>query len=198
MPEIRTDDAPRRLRQVWLGPRGFRLWFEWTYPRLFAFVLAWSITGPAAWFVLSQTGSRVHVAFVLGVFGYGAGLAYVISRLVMVGVTADEPLLYRLFLFAAALRPRKTVKAEPAIIHLAVPPIAEMSPGLRRAITGRNTTAPVPKETATYDHAPARPLEAVPFEAVEVTGPREDQPRPRRAADTAAITREARPRRAAS
>ena len=31
MPHLRTDDGPRKLRAVWLGPKGATLPFEWTY-----------------------------------------------------------------------------------------------------------------------------------------------------------------------
>jgi len=31
MPLLRTDDGPRRLRAIWLGPNGATLPFEWTY-----------------------------------------------------------------------------------------------------------------------------------------------------------------------
>ena len=31
MPNLRTDDGPRKLRAVWLGPKGATLPFEWTY-----------------------------------------------------------------------------------------------------------------------------------------------------------------------
>jgi hypothetical protein len=31
MPAIRTDDGPRRLRAVWLGPKGVRWPVDWTY-----------------------------------------------------------------------------------------------------------------------------------------------------------------------
>ena len=31
MPRLRTDDGPRKLRAVWLGPAGSTLPFQWTY-----------------------------------------------------------------------------------------------------------------------------------------------------------------------
>ncbi|MGL5809953.1 MAG: hypothetical protein ACRCYQ_08415 [Nocardioides sp.] len=39
MPEIRTDDGPRRLRGVWLGPKGLRWPVDWTYVQWAVFVL---------------------------------------------------------------------------------------------------------------------------------------------------------------
>ncbi|MBM7799362.1 hypothetical protein JOE57_002283 [Microlunatus panaciterrae] len=37
MPDLRTDDGPRKLRAVWLGPKGATLPFEWTY-------VQWAVT----------------------------------------------------------------------------------------------------------------------------------------------------------
>ena len=36
MPLLRTDDGPRRLRAIWLGPNGATLPFEWTYVQCYA------------------------------------------------------------------------------------------------------------------------------------------------------------------
>ena len=40
MPAIRTDDGPRRLRGVWLGPKGLRWPVDWTYVQWGVFILA--------------------------------------------------------------------------------------------------------------------------------------------------------------
>ena len=39
MPQIRTDDGPRRLRAVWLGPRGLRWPVDWTYVQWVVFAV---------------------------------------------------------------------------------------------------------------------------------------------------------------
>ncbi|MPZ60156.1 MAG: hypothetical protein GEU93_02435 [Propionibacteriales bacterium] len=41
VPSIRTDDAPRRLRAVWLGPRGHTLSWAWEYRRWATFGAIW-------------------------------------------------------------------------------------------------------------------------------------------------------------
>lgn len=200
MPPIRTDDAPRRLRQVWLGPKGLRLGFEWPYPRLFLFVCLWAALTPVAWYVLGVTGSRVHIAFLLG-NGWGLVLSWLASWAIMKGVSADEPLFYRVRMLLAITRPRPIAPVEEVSIELEFPTISEMSPGLRRAITGRSPdskpfiftpTATDPyatttKETTIHEHEHSAQEEEAVIVREEIR-----QPRPRRSAGFADEKPEAR------
>ena len=55
MPYLRTDDGPRKLRAVWLGPKGATLPFEWTYVQwaavLIGIVVAPLFLGPVVYLV---------------------------------------------------------------------------------------------------------------------------------------------------
>jgi hypothetical protein len=68
MPEIRTDDVPRRLRAVWLGPRGKTLSWEWTYVQWALCLLLVTLCGAI---LLAALWPVDHVIAV--VFGTGAG-----------------------------------------------------------------------------------------------------------------------------
>ena len=103
MPELRTDDGPRKLRAVWLGPKGATLPFEWTY-------VQWSVTllmiplGIALVAVLVALGGLLtigHAPWFTVWFGliYGAPLAIYLAVRLMRGVTFDEPLRYKTVTF---------------------------------------------------------------------------------------------------
>jgi hypothetical protein len=68
MPEIRTDDVPRRLRAVWLGPRGKTLSWEWTYVQ---WALCLLLVAVCSAILLAALWPVDHVIAV--VFGTGAG-----------------------------------------------------------------------------------------------------------------------------
>jgi hypothetical protein len=99
VPELRTDDGPRKLRAVWLGPKGATLPFEWTY-------VQWSVTllmiplGVALVAVLiavlgvATVGHAPWFSFWFGVI-YGAPLAIYLAVRLMRGVTFDQPLRYK-------------------------------------------------------------------------------------------------------
>lgn len=95
MAAIRTDDGPRRLRSVWLGPKGATLPFEWTYVQ-WVVTIACAMVGMVVftliWWLLS------HDALIATVSGIAWGIAagtYAAVRL-MRGVDADEPIGYKL------------------------------------------------------------------------------------------------------
>jgi hypothetical protein len=99
VPDLRTDDGPRKLRAVWLGPKGATLPFEWTY-------VQWAVTllmipagvGLVALVValagLATVGHPPWFTFWFGLI-YGAPLAIYLAVRLMRGVTFDEPLRYK-------------------------------------------------------------------------------------------------------
>jgi hypothetical protein len=103
VPDLRTDDGPRKLRAVWLGPKGATLPFEWTY-------VQWAVTllmipagvGLVALVValagLATVGHPPWFTFWFGVI-YGAPLAIYLAVRLMRGVTFDEPLRYKMATF---------------------------------------------------------------------------------------------------
>lgn len=60
MPHLRTDDGPRKLRAVWLGPKGATLPFEWAYVQwaavLIGIVVAPLLLGPVVYLVTGLDG----------------------------------------------------------------------------------------------------------------------------------------------
>lgn len=91
MPPIRTDDAPRRLRAVWLGPRGHTLTWTWEYRHWAAFGAIWltlaGVLGALLWQIRPSLG-------VIGGPMWAIPLAYVASRRVMTFVDYDRPVRY--------------------------------------------------------------------------------------------------------
>lgn len=89
MPELRTDDGPRRLRAVWLGPKGATLPFEWTYVQWLVLLLiagvASAVFMTAGWLLTHDLGLAIAAGVL---WGWPAG-AYLGVR-VMRGVSADE------------------------------------------------------------------------------------------------------------
>jgi hypothetical protein len=100
MPELRTDDGPRKLRAIWLGPKGATLPFEWTY-------VQWSVTLamiPAGVLIVAGVialagvmimGHPPWFAFPFGIIYGGPAAVYGAIRL-MRGVDFDEPLRYKI------------------------------------------------------------------------------------------------------
>jgi hypothetical protein len=81
MPEIRTDDVPRRLRAVWLGPRGKTLSWEWTYVQWALCLVLVSLCSAILLTVLWPVDHVIAVVFgtgagaVLGIRSAGAAIA---------------------------------------------------------------------------------------------------------------------------
>lgn len=124
MPELRTDDGPRKLRAVWLGPKGATLPFEWTY-------VQWSVTllmiplgigvvaGLIALVGLATVGHPPWFTVWFGVI-YGAPLAVYLAVRLMRGVTFDEPLRYKVATFREELGRRSRTRAE-GVVEWAMP-----------------------------------------------------------------------------
>jgi hypothetical protein len=150
MPELRTDDGPRKLRAVWLGPKGASLPFEWTYVK-------WSVTllmiplgvvlvsGLVALLGWASVGHAPWFTFWFGLI-YGAPLAVYLAVRLMRGVTFDEPLRYKTATFREEIGRRQRVSAE-GVTEWAMPwpRLAELSPGAQRLLEGPARSAN-PKE----------------------------------------------------
>ena len=99
MPELRTDDGPRKLRAVWLGPKGATLPFEWTYVQWSVTLLMIPLGIGLVSLVIALAGLVTvgHVPWFTFWFGliYGAPMAIYLAVRLMRGVTFDEPLRYK-------------------------------------------------------------------------------------------------------
>lgn len=135
MPRLRTDDAPRKLRAVWLGPAGHTLPFQWTYVQwaitLIAVPVAATIGTAIVWFLF---GDPVW-AFGIGGLWFGAGGVYLAVRL-MRNVTFDEPLSYQRRLFEGEFSRQfsRAVGARQIAVEFEVPSFGYLSPAVRRSM----------------------------------------------------------------
>ena len=143
MPELRTDDGPRKLRAVWLGPKGATLPFEWTY-------VQWSVTLLMIPLVVGLISLLIAAAGVLIIghppwftvwFGaiYGAPLAVYTAVRLMRGVSFDEPLRYKTATFRDEFSRRSRDPAERATAWvMPFPKLAEL-PATAQDLLGGHT-----------------------------------------------------------
>jgi len=89
VPAIRTDDATRRLRAVWLGPKGKTLAFEWTYVQWSLCILLVGL-GALIGFALLAPFDRTF-ALLAGPM-WGGVLGFFATRWVVSQTNYDQPL----------------------------------------------------------------------------------------------------------
>ncbi|HEU5486272.1 MAG TPA: hypothetical protein VFU98_15285 [Microlunatus sp.] len=166
MPRLRTDDGPRKLRAVWLGPAGHTLPFQWTYVQWAVTLIAVPIAGTIGTTIVYLLLGDPVWAFGLGGLWFGAGGVYLAIHL-MRYVTFDEPLSYQRRMvkgefsrqFSQPVGARRiTVEFEqPSIDYLAAPirramgwdvsaqqPLAVTSPRIRAGATSANPYLTLP------------------------------------------------------
>lgn len=129
MPTLRTDDGPRRLRAVWLGPKGATLPFEWTYVQWMVVIVAASLVGDVAavvaWFVTHHDLTYTAASAVIWGWPLGGFLAVRSMR----GVSFDEPLRAKLATIRSQLGNRKEKTTVPAVgmWEITFPPIHHLA-----------------------------------------------------------------------
>lgn len=126
MPRLRTDDGPRKLRAVWLGPKGATLPFEWTYVQwtvtIVAVPTAATVAAAAAW-LLGAPGWVLVLAVL-----YGAATGVYLAVKAMRNVTFDEPLRHKTATVRAELGRRGRRAGRPATAWTwAEVPIADLT-----------------------------------------------------------------------
>lgn len=141
MPRLRTDDGPRKLRAVWLGPAGHTLPFQWTY-------VQWALTlvsvpfvgaiGTAIVWLLA--GDPVWAFGIGGLWSAAAGM-WLAVRL-MRNVTFDEPLRYqrRLLRGEFARQFSTPVGTRQVAVQFDLPPIGYLAPAVRSAMGWTDVT----------------------------------------------------------
>jgi hypothetical protein len=150
VPELRTDDGPRKLRAVWLGPKGATLPFEWTY-------VQWSVTLLMIPLGIGLVSLLIAVAGLVTIghppwftvwFGliYGAPMAIYLAVRLMRGVTFDEPLRYKTSTFREEFGRGSRERAE-EITHwtMPFPKVAEL-PAAAQTLLGSSSTPQQPEE----------------------------------------------------
>lgn len=131
MPRLRTDDGPRKLRAVWLGPKGATLPFEWTYVQWVVSLAMLPVGITAVTLILAGashtlSGSyawwfAVPISILLG--GYLALLAAV---RIMRNVTFDEPVRYKIAVLRDEFgRHTRSRRSKPVEWRLATPRIID-------------------------------------------------------------------------
>lgn len=140
MPEIRTDDAPRRLRAVWLGPRGKTLAFEWTYVQ---WLLCLGLVIVCVTVLMLGLWPVDHVIAV--VFGAGGGLLLGVrlSRWAIAHTDYDRPL--RWWRATITGEWRRSRRLRPAAAHqLTAPGTRPLAAWAQTAIWGHRGHGPQP------------------------------------------------------
>lgn len=108
MPMLRTDDGPRKLRAIWLGPKGATLPFEWSYVQWCVTLLVLPVGIVAGILLLAAISLGLFSVpswWFAGPIGFLAGgmFSLWLSVRLMRGVTFDEPLRYKLAIARAEL-----------------------------------------------------------------------------------------------
>jgi hypothetical protein len=135
MPRLRTDDGPRKLRAVWLGPAGSTLPFQWTYVQWLVTLVAIPIGAALGGLLVWLLGVGLVWTFSVGVL-WGAAAGVWVAVRVMRHVTYDEPLRYQRRLVRGEFSRRFSTGAElrPIEVAFTFPPIGYLSPAVRRAM----------------------------------------------------------------
>lgn len=132
MPELSTDDGPRKLRAVWLGPKGATLPFEWTYVQWSVVLILTPVAVVVGGLLLLLLG-LVTVGhpfwftwWFAGIYGAPAGVYFGVR--VMRGVDFDQPLRYKLATFHEEFgRSMRTAAEKPINWQMPFPVIVELA-----------------------------------------------------------------------
>ena len=135
MPRLRTDDGPRKLRAVWLGPAGSALPFQWTYVQWMVTLVAIPIGAAVGGLLVSLLGAGVVWTLSVGVL-WGAASGVWLAVKVMRHVTYDESLGYQRRLVRGEFSRGFSTGAELQSIEVAFtfPPISYLSPAVLRSM----------------------------------------------------------------
>lgn len=141
MPEIRSDDGPRRLKLVYLGPKGMTLPFEWTYAQL---IVCFVLGNVGAWIVFAATYwlSGFWGAVSNGVaFGLTGGVF--VGVLLMRRVSHDQPVIYLLKTYWALVTRQGTRSPDrPQTFTVDPPVITDLTTTLKDTPTDETANTP--------------------------------------------------------
>ena len=130
MPNLRTDDGPRKLRAVWLGPKGATLPFEWTYVQWVVTLAAMPATAGLLWLLGTAVHQLIPVfdTFLVGAvaFIWGPALGVYLTVKVMRHVSFDQPLAARTRLVHSELR-RPRLSIRPTELEVSPPPVTDLA-----------------------------------------------------------------------
>lgn len=132
MPTLRTDDGPRRLRAVWLGPRGVRFPFEWTYVQ---WALVVCLTVPMASLVLGVLWPIDSQLAVMACVPWGAMGSVMATRWIISKTDFDRPVKYWRWVIKVELHRSRRVPRERAQ-RVTAPMVGEVALEIRRMLYG--------------------------------------------------------------
>lgn len=134
MPELRTDDGPRKLRAVWLGPTGATLPFEWTYVQWLITLLAMAGTGlVVGGLMLWLTGDVLLGAGGMVLWGWPLGVW--LTMRAMRNVSFDEPVGYKARVVRSQLsgRDSEAVSGDESY-RIELPPVGHLGEGFLQCV----------------------------------------------------------------
>lgn len=135
MPRLRTDDGPRKLRAVWLGPAGHTLPFQWSYVQWALTLVIVTVTSTIGTLLVWWLLRDPVWAFGLGTLWFGAAGVYLGVR-VMRNVTFDEPLGYQRRMVKEEFSSKfaKPVGTRQMAVTFEIPPITYLPSAVRRCM----------------------------------------------------------------
>lgn len=152
MPKLRTDDGPRKLRAVWLGPAGHTMPFQWTYVHWLVTLLSGLGGGLAGGALIFSLGAGLVWTLGFGcLWGCAAGVYG--SVRIMRHVTYDEPLRYQRDLLRTEFSRRLSSPAQDRlqVFRFSPPAMGYLSQPVLRAM-GWDTTEQQPLATETPEN----------------------------------------------
>jgi hypothetical protein len=158
MPWLRTDDGPRKLRAVWLGPSGSTLPFQWTYVQWAVTLCVIPVGIGLLWLIMAAVGIPFSWIWPFAI-PWGGTFAVYLAVKVMSRVTFDEPLRYHQRLVRAewSSQSSRRHRDHPLELRWARPKIGYLSESTLRAMGWAEPgQRPVPVEP-TDSSAPAEP-----------------------------------------
>lgn len=138
MPLLRTDDGPRRLRAVWLGPRGNRFWVEWTYVQWAVFA---GLTIVFAVLVFGLLFLADPSLAAMACVPWGLMMSYVVTKWIMDHADYDRPLRYWRWVFRSEWRRSQRTPRE-AAVRIAAPDSTELAHEVDAALYTRRDARP--------------------------------------------------------
>lgn len=133
MPDLRTDDGPRKLRAVWLGPNGATFPFQWTYVQWAVTLLAVPATIAVFWLVLTAIGLEQFTVGAIAV-PWGGALAIFLVVKAMARVSFDRPLRYHRHLLAHEWRDGQVPITEEQRVEFTPPAVGYLSPRILKTM----------------------------------------------------------------
>lgn len=139
MPPLRTDDGPRKLRAVWLGPKGATLPFEWTYVQWSVTLLAVPLAAALAVLLVRALGGPSWLQLLATMYGAVSGVYLAVRA--MRNVTFDEPLKHKTGTVRAELsRRHRRPTAQSTVWVWQQPTITDLTPEAAQLLIPRTDT----------------------------------------------------------